>query len=88
MYIVGLTLRPQPDGSCRVVGIVEEDGWPSLKGIEPGVRLIDVYGMSVTGQSMGAVIDGLRGKPGEARTILVDHKGARRDATAAVKRFL
>ena len=56
MDLVGLTLRPEPDGGYRVIGIAAKDGKPAVEGVAPGDRLLKVGGLEVTGATMGAVV--------------------------------
>jgi hypothetical protein len=85
--IVGLTLRPEADGSFTVVGVVSEGGRPTVDGVQPGDRLIRVDGLEVTGATMGAVVDALRGRPGSKHTVVLERAGRRFTVKAEVKRL-
>ena len=88
MDIVGLTLRPQLDSSWVVIGVAAMDGRPSVEGVEPGDVLIEVDSLRATGATMGTVVDALRGRPGETRTLVLERAGRRFTVTARVERFL
>jgi hypothetical protein len=85
--IVGLTLRPEADGSFTVAGVVSKDGRPVVAGIEPGDKLLRVDGFEASGARMGAVIDALRGKPGATRTLVLERAGKRVTVQATVTRL-
>ena len=85
--IVGLSLRPEGDGSFFVAGVVSRNGKPLVSGVEPGDRLLKVDGLEVTGASMGRVVDALRGKPGDARLLLLERRGERLSVRAIVTRL-
>jgi len=85
--IVGLTLRPEPDGSFTVAGVAIREGVPSVTGIEPGDRLVRVDDLEISGQLMGKVVDALRGAPGAIRTLVVERDGQRLEVKATVVRF-
>ncbi len=75
--IVGLSLRPEGDGSFFVAGVVSRNGKPLVAGVEPGDKLLRVGDLEVTGAPMGAVIDALRGRPGTRRVLLLERAGKR-----------
>ncbi len=85
MDIVGLTVRPQPDGNYSVIGVAGEG---ESGCVEPGDTLVKVGDLDVKGATMGTVVDALRGTPGETRAIVVDRQGKRVDTRCAVRRFL
>jgi hypothetical protein len=73
--IVGLTMRPESDGSFIVAGVVQRGGRPVVAGVQAGDRLLRVDGLDVTGAAMGTVIAALRGKPGAPRVLLLERTG-------------
>jgi hypothetical protein len=85
--IVGLTIRPEPDGSYAVAGVVSRNGRPMVSGVQPNDRLLRVDGLDVTNVPMGTVIDALRGTPGAPRTLLLERAGKRLTVQAAVVRL-
>ena len=72
MCLVGITLRPEADGGFRIIGIASRDGRPLVTGVEPGDRLLQIGELKTTGETMGTVVDALRGKPGEVRSLLIE----------------
>jgi len=73
--IVGLTLRPEADGSFTIAGVVSKDGKPTVDGVKPGDKLIRVDRLDTANATMGAVVNALRGKPGSPHTIVLDRDG-------------
>jgi hypothetical protein len=86
--IVGLTVRPAADGSYQVIGIAERGGSPVVQGVVPGDRLLRIGELEVTGATMGTVVDTLRGKPGEVRSLLLERDGQQIKVEAKVERLL
>jgi len=85
--IVGLTLRPAPDGSFAVAGVVRRDGVPTVEGVEADDVLLRVDGLEVPGSTMGEVVGALRGRPGEMRTLVLERNGERVTVEAPVTRL-
>jgi hypothetical protein len=85
--IVGLTIRVEEGGGFSIAGIVARNGEPTVAGIEPGDRLLRVDALDTTRATMGAVVQALRGKPGETRTLVVERKGTRITVEAKVVRL-
>jgi hypothetical protein len=85
--IVGLTLRPESDGSFTVAGVVSRAGRPMVPNVLPGDRLLKVDGLEVRGAAMGSVIAALRGKPGEVRLLLLEREGKSITVRARVVRL-
>jgi hypothetical protein len=88
MDVVGLALRPEPDGSYSVIAVATKDGKPSVEGVEPGDKLLEINGLKATGATMGTVIDALRGTPADTRTLLLERNGKQFKVMAKVERFL
>jgi C-terminal processing protease CtpA/Prc len=80
MDIVGLTLQPAA-GRWRVLGA-------AVEGIEPGDLLLRVDGLSASGATMGAVVDALRGTPGDVRVLTLERRGQRVRVEARVRRLM
>jgi hypothetical protein len=85
--IIGLTLRPETNGGFTVAGVATKDGRPAVEGVQPGDTLIRVGALDAAGATMGAVVDALRGKPGETRTLVIERAGKRSTVDAKVMRF-
>ncbi len=88
MDLVGLTLRLGADGRYLVIGVAEKNGQPSVAGVEPGDVLLEVGNLIANGATMGAVVDALRGEPGELRRLVLERDGARIVVDARVERLL
>ncbi|MBN2091845.1 hypothetical protein JW964_19675 [candidate division KSB1 bacterium] len=88
MELVGLTLQPEADGSFQVIGVAQKNGKPVVEGIEAGDVLLQVETLKVTGATMGTVMDALRGKPGDIRSLLIVRNGKQFTIEAKVERFL
>ena len=85
--IVGLTIRPESDGSFAVAGVVSRNGRPMVEGVQPNDKLLRVDGLDVTNVPMGTVIDALRGTPGAIRTLLLERAGKRMTVQATIVRL-
>jgi len=85
--IVGVTLRPEADGSFTIAGVATRAGKPAVDGLRTGDRLIRVDGVEAGGATMGAVVSALRGRPGARRSLLVERSGRRESVAARVTRF-
>jgi hypothetical protein len=85
--IVGLTLRPEPDGSFTVAGVVIRDGVPTVTGVEPGDVLLRVGELNVPGSTMGEVVGALRGRPGEVLELELQRDAERITVEAQVTRL-
>lgn len=83
--IVGLTLRPERDGSYWVAGVVEKAGEASVKGIRAGDRLLGIDSLETSFATMGTVVDALRGKPGNTHELLLERGGQRFTVEAVVQ---
>jgi hypothetical protein len=88
MDLVGLTLRPMTDGTYQVIGVAEKDGKRAVDGIKPGDALLKIGELEVKGSTMGAVVDALRGNPGDERTLVLERDGRKLTIEAKVMRFL
>lgn len=88
MDLVGLTLRPLEDSTYQVIGVAQKNKQPAVEGVEPGDILMAIGDMKIKGLTMGAVIDALRGKPGEIKIIFFNRKGKQFKIEAKVKHFL
>jgi hypothetical protein len=86
--LVGITLRPENDGSYTVIGIVMKDGKPAVEGVEAGDKLLRIGDLEVAGATMGTVIDALRGTPGDIRILILERGGNKFRIDAPVARLL
>jgi hypothetical protein len=85
--IVGLTLRPEADGSVTVASVVMREGNPAVDGVQAGDKLIRVDGLNIANATMGAVADALRGTPGSIHTLVIEREGERVTVEAKVLRL-
>jgi len=85
--IVGLTLRPEADGSYTVAGVAKKGGETTVAGIQAGDRLIRVGSMETAGEAMGDVAEALRGPPGDVRVLELERDGRRYTVETPVRRF-
>jgi len=88
MDIVPLTLRPLDDKSYMVIGVAIGEGQMLIEGIEPGDILIQVDNFKTKGETMGKVVDVLRGKPGDLRKLILERDGKQFTIETRVVRFL
>lgn len=90
--VVGLTLRPQDDGSYTILGVPEMDGKPAVPmgadGVQPGDHLVAVNAIPVQGATMGQVWSLLGGTPGQERRLTVERGGRQFVVSAQVQHFL
>jgi len=85
--IVGLTLRPEADGRLTIAGVATRAGVRSVRGVEPGDTLLRVDELDASEATMGAVVEALRGRPGEKRLLVVGREGKSVTVEATVTRF-
>ncbi|MBP7865890.1 MAG: hypothetical protein KA419_08050 [Acidobacteria bacterium] len=85
---MGLTLQPTGDGRFVVLGVSVFEGLPAVKNVAPGDNLIRVDGVETRGRSLGAVVDALRGLPGDERVLVFERQGKTFTVKARVRRLL
>lgn len=88
MVVVGLILRPEPDGRYTLLGVADYNGKPSVPGLKAGDVLLGVDGAPATGATMGQVWSLLGGTPGQIRSLTLEREGKRFTVDAPVRRFL
>jgi len=88
MDVVGLVLRPEPDGRYTILGAADYEGKPSVPEVKAGDVLLGVDGAPATGATMGQVWSLLGGSPGQTRTLTLEREGKRLSVDATVRRFL
>lgn len=81
---VGLTLRPLPGGDYAVAGVLEQGGRACVEGVSAGDLLVSVGELEVSGIGMGAVIEALRGKPGDMKILGLKRDGKPHSVRAKV----
>lgn len=88
MDVVGLVLRPEPDGRYTVVGVAEYQGKPAVSEVKPGDELAGIDQTKPKFGTMGQVWSLLSGSPGEVRTLMFRRGGESFTVKAVVRRFL
>jgi hypothetical protein len=88
MDVVGLTLRPEPDGRYTIIGVAEFEGKPSVAGAAAGDVLVAIDKVPAKGGTMGQVWSLLSGSPGEVRSLTLERDGKPFTVEATVHRFL
>jgi hypothetical protein len=86
--IVGLTLSPAYDGSYTVAGVVKQNGIQIVESVRPGDKLLKIDNLVVNGADLFQVIDALRGKQGQKRTLVLEREGKQMEVVAPVTRIL
>ena len=88
MDVVGITIGLDPDAGYQIVGVVKKNGQAVVSGIEAGDMLLQIGNFTTKGETMGKVIDELRGKPGEVKILTLERKGVQFQTRARVERLL
>jgi len=88
MSLIGITLRPEADGSYHVLSVSSYRGRPAVTGIVKGDKLLSVNDKKVTGLTMGAVWALLGGEPGTTYTLKLSRQGKEFSVPAPVYCFL
>jgi hypothetical protein len=88
MDVIGLTLRPEPDGRYRVAGVPKFDGKPAVPEVKAGDILLTIDETPAKGGTMGQVWSLLGGAPGDMRTLVFEREGKSFTVKAAVRGFL
>jgi hypothetical protein len=86
--VVGLTLRPEPDGRYTVAAVVDYNGKASVPHVKPGDVLLGVDGAPASGATLGQVWSLLGGTPGQTRSLTLQRAGKRFTVDAPIHRFL
>jgi hypothetical protein len=88
MDVVGLILRPEPDGSYTVIGVADYAGKASVAEVKAGDVLVAIDKVPAKGGTMGQVWSLLSGSPGDVRTLTLERAGKEFTVKATVHRFL
>jgi C-terminal processing protease CtpA/Prc len=88
MDVVGLVLRPEPDGHYTVIGVADFDAKASVPEAKSGDTLVSIDGTPPTGGTMGQTWSLLGGTPGDSRTLVFERAGKQFTVQATVHRFL
>ncbi len=74
MEMVGISIRQIEDGTYQILNVSNIDGKPSVNGISSGDTLLQINDLQTKWQTMGTVINALRGKTGEFKKLTIKHK--------------
>jgi hypothetical protein len=85
---VGLTLRPEGDGSYLVLGVAKANGLDAVGGVQKGDSLLTINDHPVRALTMGAVWSLLSGTPGADCRLSLGRGGKTILVSARVARFL
>ncbi|HST10138.1 MAG TPA: hypothetical protein VLL05_07160 [Terriglobales bacterium] len=88
MDVVGLTLRPEPDGKFTILSVLEVKGRPAIPEVKAGDILLGIDGAPASGATLGQVWSLLGGTPGQTRSLTLERDGKRFTVDAPVQRFL
>jgi C-terminal processing protease CtpA/Prc len=83
---IGLTLKKQ-GGAYFVAGITTRKGKPTVEGVEPGDKLVQIDGNKTKGASLGTIFTALHGKPGEIRILTLERHGTEINIHAKITAF-
>jgi len=83
---VGVTLEKRGAGYF-IAGIAQKDGKPTADAVRVGDRLIQVDDLQLSDATRGAIFAALHGKPGSARTLVVERDGKRLNVVTKITAF-
>ncbi|HZQ68960.1 MAG TPA: hypothetical protein VFA68_10615 [Terriglobales bacterium] len=86
--VIGLTIRPEPDGRYTVAGVAEYLGKPAVADVKAGDVLLTIDDTPAKGGTMGQVWSLLGGSPGDVRTLTFEREGKPFMVKATVRGFL
>lgn len=88
MDLVPLAISPQRDSTFNVVGIASKNGKTLVNGILKGDKIMQIDSLKVKGNTMGTLMDALRGKPGDNHRIVIARDGKEIIVDAKVERVI
>jgi hypothetical protein len=88
MNLVGITLRPEGNGSYSVLGVPLYKGQSAVASIRKGDILLKVDGKKINGLTMGAVWSRLRGSSGTIHKLTIVRQGKKLRVNAIAHCFL
>lgn len=88
MDTVGLALAQSRTGGYAIVAVVQKDGHPTVEEAQRGDKLLKVDGLDATDADLQTIVNALRGKPGDSRTLVLDRKGQTLTVNAKVMRLI
>lgn len=76
LNVVGVVIGARPDGTYMIGGSAQCGGKDAIEGVQLGDKLVQINDWTVKG-SLADVLDHLRGKPGETKSLTLEWKGKR-----------
>jgi hypothetical protein len=86
LHQVGLTLQARK-GEYTVVAIAMKNGRPTVKGVQPGDKLLRIDGLETKNATWGDIYHAMDGKPGEVRVLTLQRGTHRVMVRARVTSF-
>lgn len=83
---VGLTLASRA-GEYLVAGIAQKDHRATVQGVTVGDQLLEIEGLKTKAATWGEIYDGLHGKPGESRRLMLQRGASTITVRAPVTAF-
>ncbi len=88
MDLVPLAISSQRDSTFNVIGVASKNGNTLVKDILKGDKILQIDSLKTKGNTMGTVMDALRGNPGDNRRIVVARDGKEVIVDAKVERVM
>jgi hypothetical protein len=83
---IGLTLLSR-HSEYYVAGIAARSGRPAVSGVQVGDKLVQIGALTTHGASREAIFAAMHGKPGEARSLILERQGSRVQVHTSVTAF-
>lgn len=83
---VGLVLSHM-SGVTTVAGIAQKDGKPTVTGVMPGDKLLQIDGVETASLTRGGLIAALHGMPGTQKHLVLERDGKKLERDAVVTAF-
>lgn len=85
---VGITLETRDtEEGYFVAGVAKKNGRSTVEGVQVGDKLIQVDQLRVAGATRGAIFSALHGRPGTARSLILERAGTQFRLRATVSAF-
>jgi hypothetical protein len=88
LTLVGINLSPNADGSYKILSVSERHDKAVLEAIKADDKLIKIDSLEVTNAPLAKVIEALRGKADEKRTLVLERDGKQFSVVVPILRIL